>query len=296
MAKNELSRLRGLLLADVKAREQILDILNKLEEMDLNNTEYIEEISTKLLALNKFSTKEEYEATNNELNNLLLQINELSEFKNLIPNTATSENKLVDKDFLNSSISTATAEFRGTVENLETLNSLSGDKNDYAFYKHTDESGNTVFDRYKFTDKWEYEYTLNNSSFTAEQWATINSGLTAKVLDDLAADTERELEKKVNYTDIVDALNSEETSKPLSAKMGKELKTQVDTKAELEYVNEELNKKASNNQVDEKINDVKEYVNGTLNNYPTNIEVDATLENYAKKDGYYETDINDWKI
>ena len=33
MAKNELSRLRGLLLADVKAREQILDILNKLEEM-----------------------------------------------------------------------------------------------------------------------------------------------------------------------------------------------------------------------------------------------------------------------
>ena len=69
MAKNELSRLRGLLLADVKAREQILDILNKLEEMDINNTAYIEEISTKLLALNKFSTKEEYEATNNELNN-----------------------------------------------------------------------------------------------------------------------------------------------------------------------------------------------------------------------------------
>jgi hypothetical protein len=31
------------------------------------------------------------------------------------------------------------------------------------------------------TDKWAYEYSLNNSSFTAEQWATINSGLAQHV-------------------------------------------------------------------------------------------------------------------
>lgn len=53
-----------------------------------------------------------------------------------------------------------------------------------------------------------------------------------------------QLEKKVNYTDVINTLDSEETSKPLSAKMGKELKTEVDTKAELAYVNEELDKKA----------------------------------------------------
>lgn len=53
-----------------------------------------------------------------------------------------------------------------------------------------------------------------------------------------------QLEKKVNYSDIINTLDSEETSKPLSAKMGKELKTKVDTKAELTYVNEELDKKA----------------------------------------------------
>ena len=41
--------------------------------------------------------------------------------------------------------------------------------------------------------------------------------------------------------------------------------------------------------MDEKISDVKEYVNGALNNHPTNSQVDAALENYAKKDGYYET-------
>ena len=53
-----------------------------------------------------------------------------------------------------------------------------------------------------------------------------------------------EIEKKVNYTDVINTLDSEEISKPLSAKMGKELKTKIDTKAELAYVNEELNKKA----------------------------------------------------
>lgn len=178
MAINEMSRLHGMLLADIKAREQILEILDKLGQKDIDSAEYLEELSTKLLSLNKFSTKEEYNAIINELNNFVLKLNELSEINNLIPDTATVDNKLADKNFVNSSISTATAEFRGTVESLEELNNVSGDINDYAFYKHKDESGNTVFDRYKFNDKWDYEYTLNNSSFTAEQWTTINSGIT----------------------------------------------------------------------------------------------------------------------
>lgn len=104
--------------------------------------------------------------------------NAINSITTLIPNTATVENQLTDKNFVNSSIATATAEFRGTVENIEDLNNVIANINDYAFYKHTDANGNTVFDRYKFNDKWDYEYTLNNSSFTAEQWATINSGLT----------------------------------------------------------------------------------------------------------------------
>lgn len=45
---------------------------------------------------------------------------------------------------------------------------------------------NTAFNRYKATvsgtpatTTWGYEFTLNNSSFTADQWASINSGITA---------------------------------------------------------------------------------------------------------------------
>ena len=79
MAMNEMSRLRGILLADIKAREQILDILNKLEQTNINNAEYIEELSTKLLALDKFVTKEQYKAITAELAALSSRVTDLSE-------------------------------------------------------------------------------------------------------------------------------------------------------------------------------------------------------------------------
>lgn len=133
--------------------------------------------------------------------------NAINSITTLIPNTATADNQLADKNFVNSSISTATAEFRGTVENLEDLNNVIANINDYAFYKHTDVNGNTVFDRYKFNDKWDYEYTLNNSSFTAEQWATINSGITENSIPTKTS----ELTNDSDYTtskDIQIAINS----------------------------------------------------------------------------------------
>ena len=35
------------------------------------------------------------------------------------------------------------------------------------------------------TFKWEYEWTLNNSSFTAKQWSAINSGITSSKVDEI---------------------------------------------------------------------------------------------------------------
>lgn len=97
-----------------------------------------------------------------------------------IPAQASAENQLADKEFVNSSIATATATFRGTYNTLVELNAVTeGDKNDYAFYKHTDEAGNTLFDKYVYDGMdWQYQYSLNNSSFTAAQWAAINSEVT----------------------------------------------------------------------------------------------------------------------
>lgn len=111
--------------------------------------------------------------------------------ENKIPAQASSENRLADKEFVNSSISTATATFRGTFDTLEALKATEADKNDYAFWVHKDEAGNTCYDKYTYDgSEWKFEYRLNNSSFTAAQWVAINSGITAEVLAALqAADT-----------------------------------------------------------------------------------------------------------
>ena len=107
----------------------------------------------------------------------------LTELNAMIPNQASAQNQLADKDFVNSSISTNTANFLGTYSTLAEIEAIQNPtNNDYAFLETTDASGNTVFDRYKYSgadSQWLFEYELNNSSFTAEQWATINSGLTA---------------------------------------------------------------------------------------------------------------------
>lgn len=106
--------------------------------------------------------------------------------ESLIPVQATESNKLADKDFVNSSIATSTATFKGTYTTLADLEAVTADANDYGFVVSTDAAGNTVYSRYKYNGTaWAFEYNLNNSSFTAEQWAAINSGITATIVDNL---------------------------------------------------------------------------------------------------------------
>lgn len=126
--------------------------------------------------------------------NPLLQ--NISDMEALIPNQATPQNQLADKDFVNSSISTNTADYKGLViasDSTETaaqtaLSSISGmNNNDYAFVKVSDtpQVGVDTYKRYKYDGStWMYEYTLNNSSFTAAQWAAINAGITVQKVTD----------------------------------------------------------------------------------------------------------------
>ena len=65
--------------------------------------------------------------------------------------------------------------------------SITPDNNDYAFVQvpTADATPTEIsrIDRYKFVagtpGAWSFEYSLNNSSFTAAQWAAINSGITS---------------------------------------------------------------------------------------------------------------------
>ena len=120
--------------------------------------------------------------------------NDIDDIEELIPNQATVSNQLADKSFVNSSISTNTANFIGTFSSVQDLEDYSGTvtNNDYAFVETTDTVGNTFYDRYKYTDStnsWQFEYELNNSSFTANQWAAINSGATSTNIGQIATNT-----------------------------------------------------------------------------------------------------------
>lgn len=134
-------------------------------------------------------------AMQTELNTVKSSLNtvkaSVEDIQALIPNQATKDNQFADKDFVNSSISTNTANFLGTFNTLEEIESLTDVTNNaYAFWKTTDTLGSVVFKRYKYIASeqlWKFEYDLNNSSFTVKQWEAINSGITAELVAKIGA-------------------------------------------------------------------------------------------------------------
>lgn len=118
--------------------------------------------------------------------------NAVSDIQAVIPNDATAQNQLADKSFVNSSIASSTANFIGTFNSVAEMEAYSGTltNNDYAFVETTDSAGNTLYDRYKWNgSEWLFEYELNNSSFTADQWASINSNATESKIAQIATNT-----------------------------------------------------------------------------------------------------------
>ena len=124
-----------------------------------------------------------------------------------IPAAASAQNKLATEGFVNSSVATNTATYRGAYNLVSDLSlttaatqeqiatALSGeiataDNNDYCFVQiPVADATPTVIarvDRYKYdgTD-WSFEYSLNNSGFTAAQWDALNSGITSGLVTKL---------------------------------------------------------------------------------------------------------------
>jgi len=142
---------------------------------------------------NKLADKEYVQGINTTLQGEIDAVEgDVSDIQDLIPNQASDQNQLADKSFVNSSIATNTANFLGTYTSMADIEAIQNPtNNDYAFLETTDSAGNTYYDRYKYNAEqaqWLFEYELNNSSFTAQQWATINSGLTQQSVDQDIAD------------------------------------------------------------------------------------------------------------
>lgn len=124
-----------------------------------------------------------------------LQPAALTPITELIPEQATPQNQLADKNFVNSSVATNTANYISDngqpFQSVADLEAYTGTltNNDYAFVVGTDSAGNTTYTRYKYnatTQTWAAEFVLNNSSFTAAQWAAISSGITALLVQKLS--------------------------------------------------------------------------------------------------------------
>ena len=126
-----------------------------------------------------------------------------------IPAAASQQNQLADKEFVNSSIASNTGNLQGNYNLVTDLGltvaatdteigtALAGEianpgNNDYCFVgvpvndQTPDEIAVTKRFKYNLAQqKWLYEYSLNNSTFTAAQFDAINSGITAVLVTKL---------------------------------------------------------------------------------------------------------------
>lgn len=189
--------------ADTALQEhQSLSEYRKAGEQDAIDNGKVDKVAGKGLSTNDYTNEEKAKLDSLENYDDTEVKEDIAEIKDKIPSQATSTNKLADKDFVNSSIATETAHYiyktvgteKVPFDSVAELEAYSGivTNNDYAFVTGTDSEGNIYFDKYKATVSgsnvtWAKEYRLNNSSFTANQWAAIQSGITSGLVEKLGA-------------------------------------------------------------------------------------------------------------
>lgn len=118
--------------------------------------------------------------------------NEVDAIEEKIPSQASAQNQLADKAFVNSSINSSTAFFRGTFATKAALQAVLWQttnpaganyvtNNDYAVVLD-DESQNDECWRYVYVSGtgWQAQYRINETPLTAAQLAALNSGATAQ--------------------------------------------------------------------------------------------------------------------
>ena len=81
--------------------------------------------------------------------------------------------------------------FVGTYNSLAELQAVQNPtNNDYGFVIETDAQGNEYYDRYKYvasSQQWLFEYKVEITPFTDDQWAAIQSGITSALVTKLNA-------------------------------------------------------------------------------------------------------------
>lgn len=141
-------------------------------------------------------------------------IEKVEEIESVIPDAASPTNQLADKAFVNSSVQTATANFRGNWATwtdvpttadaypVDYAGSKTPTVNDYLVVADASGfPGQTLVGtwRFKYSGTWTTdgkngwlpEYQVNEEPLTMAQLAALNSGVSAVLLDDMQADIDR---------------------------------------------------------------------------------------------------------
>lgn len=177
------------------------EIFNNLDEKEVKSNK-VSSISGTGDTYRYPNTKAVYDYVSPIQSNVSTLQTNVSGIQDLIPNQATTSNQLADKNFVNSSVQTATANFRGnwtTWANVPTnandypadyAGSKTPTVNDYLVVQDaSDYTGETLEGtwRFKYTGTWATdgkagwhpEYQVNETPLTAAQLAALNSGITA---------------------------------------------------------------------------------------------------------------------
>ena len=150
------------------------------------------------------------------------QVANIQTISSKIPAQASASNQLADKDFVNSSVQTATAFFRGNWSNyssiptdvslypVDSYGNTTPKANDYIVVIDNSDAPNLSVEngtfRYKYTGNWEidgvsgwkYEYTVNETPLTSVQVSALNSGITSELVAKIS-----ELEAKLTNNSIL---------------------------------------------------------------------------------------------
>lgn len=146
----------------------------------------------------------------------------ISAIEKKIPTQASETNQLADKDFVNSTINSSAAFFRGAydtkalLDQWQTANPGVATNNDYA-YVSADETHDGEAWRYIYVDDgvtvgWQAQFRVNETPFTEAQLKAINSGitsdLTAKITANETAISEEAARAQAAESDLSDTLDT----------------------------------------------------------------------------------------
>lgn len=205
---------------DTEVRGLIDDVDQKVDNLDDFTCGTIVPTTTNFVEGTEYTIHEALQRTANLFEGYQGEIDDINE---LIPNQTTPQNQLADKAFVNSTVATNAANFRGNWNNYTSIptnindypEDYSGNKtptnNDYLVVQDGTDYGATYTGMWRFIyiGTWEVDGKLGwhpqyrvGSAFTAEQQAAIDSGITqSKVI------------KYDNYNNTIGTLQTDKLDK-----------------------------------------------------------------------------------